>query len=60
MKQWEYMDYNPREPHDDSGYKKLNALGKEGWELVNMYYTSSGARGILKREIEQHPAQEVK
>jgi hypothetical protein len=60
MRQWEYMEYNFSEGgKNDFGFKRLNALGKQGWELVNMYVTS-GSQGVLKREIQEHPAQEVK
>jgi hypothetical protein len=56
MRQWEYkMIFIGR----DDELKELNKLGRQGWELVNAYM-GSGTCGILKREIEQHPAQEVK
>jgi hypothetical protein len=56
MKQWEYRKIYLS---DDNEWKELNKLGKQGWELVNAYM-GAGTFGIIKREIQEHPTQEVK
>ena len=51
---WEYMfitlpytEYQGIQIKDEESLKKLNELGKEGWELVGMM----GIKHILKREL---------
>lgn len=50
MDRWEYKVVNIRRKRGDSDEDQLNALGAQGWELVEVFV--NGNIAYLKRRLE--------